>query len=313
MQLKTRLVHAGYNPEVSATATASSIMPPLYLTSTFMQEEPGKPINGYEYTRAGNPNFTQLEQLLAAAEGAVHATIFSSGLGAITALLSTLTSGDQVVIIEGVYGGTYRLFTKVFQGFGVQANFVSATQVEAALASKPKILFFETPTNPLLEIADIEKFAALAKQHGVLTVVDNTLATPCLQTPLTLGADVVIHSTTKYIGGHSDAIGGAVVTNAEEVKIKMDFARMALGLNPSPFDAWLIMRGAKTLALRMQAQSENALALAEFLQTQPKVAKVYYPGLEQHPQHRLARKQMQAFGGIVSAELRASTAEIKHS
>lgn len=306
MQSKTRLIHQGYQSDKETGA----IMPPIYLTSTYRQEEPGVSLAGYDYTRAGNPNFTQLEELLASAENAKHATVFSSGLGAITALISTLEMGDHVVIVNSIYGGTYRLFTKIFQKFGVHSHFIKEEELENALKTDPKFVFFETPTNPLLEITDIKKITGLAKRYKVLSIVDNTFATPYFQNPILLGADIVIHSTTKYIGGHSDAIGGVMMTNLIEIKEKMDFARMALGVNPSPFDSWLIMRGAKTLAIRMEAHAKNAMALALFLKGHPKVKHVYYPGLEGHPSHQIAKQQMKGFGGIVSAEFNLSPVEL---
>lgn len=301
MKFGTKAVHAGSEPE----PTTGAIMPPIYMTSTFVQEAPGK-AKGYEYTRANNPNFTILEGALSALEDAKYATVFSSGLGALTALITgLLTSGDQVVAIDGLYGGTYRLFHQVFTRFGIKFTTISPKNLEeldTVLAQKPKWLLFETPTNPLLEVYDIAAFARLAKRHSVLTIVDNTFASPYNQNPLALGADVVWHSTTKYIGGHSDVVGGVMMTSQLEIKERLDFARKAIGVNPSPFDVWLVNRGVKTLAVRMKQHEHNGMAIAQFLVNHPKVKRVYYPGLEQHPNHALARKQMRGFGGMVSAE-----------
>ena len=300
MKFATKAIHVGNEPE----ATTGAIMPPIYMTSTFVQESPGQ-TKGYDYTRAGNPNFTILEKLLASLEGAEYATVFSSGLGALTGLVSTLSSGDKVIGIQGVYGGTYRLFHSVFNRYGITFESLSKPtpdSLEKALSAKPKWLFFETPTNPLLEVFDIEELAKIAKKHGVMTIVDNTFATPYFQNPLQLGVDAVWHSTTKYVGGHSDVIGGAVITNNEKLKQALDFGRMAIGLNPSPFDTWLLTRGIKTLALRMEQHQRNALAIVHFFQSHPKVKKIHYPGLESHPNHLVAKKQMKGFGGIVSIE-----------
>lgn len=279
-------------------------MPPVYMTTTYVQEEPGVS-KGYEYTRAQNPNFTLLEAQLAGLENAHYATVFSSGLGALTAMVSSLSQGDRVLAIDGLYGGTYRLFNQVFNRFGVQFESTHPRNREdliKALDRKPKWLFLESPTNPLLEIFDIEDLAHEAKKRGVLVVVDNTFASPYFQNPLLLGADIVWHSTTKYLGGHSDVVGGVAMTNSKEIKHALDFGRKALGVNPSPFDAWLTSRGVKTLAVRMEKHQKNAESVAEFLSRHPKVKKVYYPGLSSHPGHAIAKKQMRGFSGIVSAE-----------
>jgi cystathionine beta-lyase/cystathionine gamma-synthase len=229
----------------------------------------------------------------------------------ITGLLS---SGDEVIALDGVYGGTFRMFHKIFNRFGIKFsthNPKTAEELHALLAKKPKWLIFETPTNPLLDIYDIAEMAAAAKKHGVLTVVDNTFATPYNQNPLALGADLVWHSTTKYIGGHSDVIGGAVMTNDAEQKKQLDFARMAVGLNPSPFDVWLTTRGVKTLAVRMKQHEENAMAIAKWLSKHPKVKKVFYPGLPGHAKHAIAKKQMRGFGGMISVEFNTSLENAK--
>ncbi len=304
MKFATKAIHAGYEPD----AENRSIMPPIYMTSTYLQDAPGES-HGYDYTRAGNPNFTILEKTLATLEGAKHATVFSSGLGALTGMTGMLSQGDHVLALEGLYGGTYRLFNNVFNRFGIHFESLKLNQIsdlKSALTKKPKWLLFETPTNPLLNNVDIEACVNIAKQHEVLTIVDNTLATPYFQNPLEYGADIVWHSTTKYIGGHSDVIGGVIMTNSASIKEQMDFMRKAIGVNPSPFDAWLITRGLKTLALRMQQHARNAMEIAVFLERHPLVKKVYYPGLENHPSHAIAKEQMKGFGGMISAEFNLS-------
>lgn len=309
MKFATKAIHVGCDPDKETGA----IMPPIYMTSTFVQEAPGES-KGYDYTRANNPNYTILEKQLASLEEAEYATIFSSGLGALTGLISTLSKGDRVLAINGVYGGTYRLFNSVFNRFGVEFQSFMPTSLddlEKTIESKPKWLFFETPTNPLLDIFDISAYAKIAKRHGVLTIIDNTFASPYFQNPLLLGADIVWHSTTKYMGGHSDVIGGVAMTNSATFKKDLDFARKALGLNPSPFDAWLITRGVKTLALRMEQHQQNAMAIARFLESHPKVKKVHYPGLESHPGHAVAKKQMTGFGGMLSVEFNLSLESTK--
>lgn len=312
MKFATKAIHSGQEPDPKTGA----IMPPIYMSSTFVLDAPGIS-KGYEYTRAQNPNFTILEKQLAALEDAQHATVFSAGLGALTALVSTLSMGDHVVALDGVYGGTYRLFNQVFNHFGIEffsynpATKEGREQLEAAIAMKPKWLFFETPTNPLLEVFDIEAYVKLAKKYNVTTVVDNTFASPYCQNPLKFGVDIVWHSSTKYLGGHSDVIGGVVMSNNAALKKDLDFARKSLGLNPSPFDAWLITRGVKTLAVRMKQHQENAMAIAHFLEKHPKVKKVYYPGLPSHPSHAIAKKQMKGFSGMLSAEFNLSVDETK--
>lgn len=309
LKAATKAVHAGQAPD----PVTGAIMPPVYMTTTYVQEEPG--VNkGFEYTRAQNPNFVLLEKQLAALEHAKYATVFSSGLGALTAMVSMLSQGDSVLAIDGLYGGTYRLFNQVFNRFGVR--FVSAhpkdkKQLLSLLDAKPKWLFLESPTNPLLEIFDIKELAEEAKKRGILVIVDNTFASPYFQNPLLLGADIVWHSTTKYLGGHSDVVGGVAMTNSEEIKKQLDFGRKALGVNPSPFDAWLTSRGVKTLAVRMEKHQSNAQRVAEFLASHPKVKKVYYPGLASHPNHAIAKKQMTGYSGIVSVEFDTTLEEAK--
>jgi len=301
MKFSTKAVHIGQEPE----ETTGAVVPPVFMTSTYAQDAPAE-FKGYDYTRAGNPTFTRLERALAALEGGEHATVFSSGLGALTAILSTLTSGDKIVAVDDLYGGSYRLFTEVFERFGIEPTFIPMQDldtVDEALAAGPKMVFIETPTNPLLRIVDIAAVADRARAVGALSVVDNTFASPYFQNPLALGADVVWHSSTKYIGGHSDVIGGAVICNDADFSQAMGFARMAVGLNPSPFDVWLLSRSVKTLAVRMERHADNAAAVVAFLSSHSSVKKVYYPGLESHAGHAIARAQMSGFSGIVSAEL----------
>jgi cysteine-S-conjugate beta-lyase len=300
MKFSTKAIHIGQEPDKETGA----VIPPIYMTSTYVQEAPNTH-KGYDYTRAGNPNFTNLEATLASLEQGKVATVFTSGIGATTALVSSLAKDDKVVIANDLYGGTYRLFSRVFSQFGIDFSTVDTQDlaaVEEKLKSNPKLIFLESPTNPLLRVSDLEAITTMAKKHNVLTVVDNTFATPYFQNPLTLGADFVMHSTTKYIGGHSDVIGGVVVTNHEEWKEKLDFARMAIGLNPSPFDNWMTTRGIKTLGIRMERHAANATKVAAYFNNHPKVKKVFYPGLTSHPNHDVAKKQMNGYSGIVSVE-----------
>ena len=308
MKFSTKAIHMGWQPD----PVTGAVMPPIYMTSTFALDSP-EHSRGFEYTRANNPNFVILEKTLASLEEAAHATVFSSGIGALMGMISTLSQGDKVVALDGIYGGTYRLFTKVMKRFGVELIILydtSPQEIEQTLVKvKPKWLMFETPTNPLLNIFDIEEISQIAKRQGVLVVIDNTFASPYCQNPFQWGADIVWHSTTKYLGGHSDVLGGVVMTQDAHFKQELDFARKTLGSNPSPFDCWLITRGVKTLSVRMQQHQKNALAIAHFLEKHPKVKQVYYPGLLSHPQHAIAKKQMRAFNGMLSAEFHLSLEE----
>ncbi len=300
MKFSTKAIHIGQK----ADKETGAIIPPIYMTSTYVQEAPAQH-KGYDYTRAGNPNFTNIEATLAALEDGKFATVFSSGLGGLSGILSMLKAGDTIVGTADMYGGSYRLINRIFINYGIlfkSINTQNLEEAEAALKEKPSLIFLETPTNPLLKISDIKAITDLARKYGVLSVVDNTFATPYFQNPLNLGADMVLHSTTKFIGGHSDVIGGVVITNNADIKEKLDFGRMAVGLNPSPFDVWLGSRGIKTLAVRMERHGKNAMALARFLEKHPKVKKVYYPGLESHSHYDIARQQMRGFSGIVSVE-----------
>lgn len=296
--LATRLIHGGlgYREQTGA------VIPPIFATSTFESGNPG----GFDYTRSGNPNFRNLDQLVAAVEGAEHCTSFASGVSAITAVVSTLKSGDLVLAEENVYGCTYRLFDRVFAKFGVGVRYVDLSRAEnhaEITRQRPALVWLESPTNPLLKVLDLEEICRVAREVGSPVLVDNTFASGALQRPLELGADLSLVSLTKYCNGHSDALGGAVCCNSTEWRDKMIFAQKALGLQPSPFDAWLIARGIKTLPLRMRCHSDNALALAGFLEKQPGVKWVRHPFLPSHPQHDLARRQMKAGSGIVTAEL----------
>ncbi|MGN8553401.1 UNVERIFIED_CONTAM: cystathionine gamma-synthase [Microbacterium sp. SLM126] len=301
---ETRSVHAGqrFDP------TTGAVIPPVHFSTTYAQDGIGGLREGYEYGRSGNPTRTALETQLAALEGGAHGLSYASGLAAEDALLrAVLKPGDEVLLGNDVYGGTYRLIARVLGPWGVGVRVVDMRDldaVEAALRERPaRIVWVETPSNPLLHITDIAGLARLGHAASALVVVDNTFATPALQQPLALGADVVVHSTTKYLGGHSDVVGGALVLNDDALFEQAKFLQFAAGAVSGPMDAWLTTRGIKTLALRMQRHSENAQAVAEFLDRHPKIARVHYPGLAGHPGHALAAQQMRSFGGIVSAEL----------
>ncbi|OGQ05780.1 MAG: cystathionine gamma-synthase [Deltaproteobacteria bacterium RIFCSPLOWO2_01_44_7] len=289
----TKAVHVGQKPE----GLTGAVISPIYQTSTYAQEAPGKH-KGFDYTRADNPNYRNLEAAIAALEEGAYATVFSSGIGAELAVLNLLKAGDHVVAGDDLYGGTYRLFTQWGMRFGLSFDFVDGTNPKAfekAIQKKTKLIWIETPTNPLLKTTDIKAVATIAKKKKILTVADNTFATPYFQKPLNLGAAMSLHSTTKYIGGHSDVIGGVVVTNDKKLKEKLNLARMSLGINPSPFDCWLTQRGLKTLGLRMERHQENAKAVVQFFKKHPLTKKVYYPG----------------FGGMVSAEFKLTVDQTK--
>lgn len=300
----TRAVHAGQMLD----PTTGAVIPPVHFSTTYAQDGIGGLREGYEYGRSGNPTRTALETQLAALEGGAHGLSFASGLAAEDALLrAVLQPGDEVLLGNDVYGGTYRLIARILGPWGVGVRVVDMRDlgaVEAALRERPaRIVWVETPSNPLLHITDVAGLARLGHEAGALVVVDNTFASPALQQPLALGADVVVHSTTKYLGGHSDVVGGALVLNDDALFEQAKFLQFAAGAVSGPLDAWLTTRGIKTLGLRMQRHSENAQAVAEFLDAHPKIARVHYPGLPGHPGHELAARQMSAFGGIVSAEL----------
>lgn len=298
MRFATRAIHVGQEADPTTGATVV----PIYQTSTFTQEELGKH-RGYEYARTGNPTRSALETCLASLEGGRFGLAFASGLAATNTVLNLLSAGDHVVVAEDLYGGTYRLFARVFARYGMEFTYVDArdaANVRAALRPETRLVWVETPTNPLLQLVDLAAVAAVAHESGAWLAVDNTFASPYLQRPLEFGADIVLHSTTKYIGGHSDVIGGAIVTSNEQIYEDLKFHQNAVGGVPGPFDAWLTLRGVKTLAVRMREHVRNAQAVAEFLAPHPAVERVNYPGLPTHPQQELATRQMDGYGGMVS-------------
>ena len=299
MEFETRAIHDGQEPD----PTTGAVIPPIYQTSTFVHDEVGVH-KGYDYSRAGNPTRTALETCLASLEGAEHGLAYSSGLGATTTIMHLVSPGEHVVCVNDVYGGVYRMFSQVYEPKGYRFTYLSADQIatglEEHLDETTRIVWLETPTNPLLNVIDIRKAAEAAHAAGAMVVVDNTFATPYLQRPLELGADLVVHSTTKYLGGHSDVIGGFVATNDPTVADRLRFLQKSLGAVPGPFDCWLILRGLRTLAIRMERHCENAQAVAAFLAEHPAVDRVLYPGLADHPGHDLAEAQMRDFGGMIS-------------
>jgi cystathionine beta-lyase/cystathionine gamma-synthase len=299
VEFETRAIHQGQEPDPATGA----VIVPIYQTSTFVQEAVGEH-KGYDYSRAGNPTRTALELCLASLEGADHGHAFSSGLGAVTTIMHLVNPGERVVCVNDVYGGVYRMFTQVYGPKGYEFEFLSAAELSGNLAehldAQTRVVWLETPTNPLLNLVDIRAAAEAAHAAGAMVVVDNTFATPYLQRPLELGADLVVHSTTKYLGGHSDLIGGFAATNDPTVAERLTFLQKSLGAVPGPFDCWLVLRGLKTLAIRMRKHCENAQVVAEFLHGHPKVEQVLFPGLESHPGHEIAKRQMDDFGGMVS-------------
>jgi cystathionine beta-lyase/cystathionine gamma-synthase len=301
-RFSTVCIHAGQEPDPSTGA----IITPIFQTATYVQDEVGVH-KGYEYARTQNPTRSAVEANLAAIEGGKGAVAFASGMAAISAILARLGTGDHVVVTDNVYGGTFRLFDKVLTRYGLTFSFVDtsdSSQMEGAFTSATRLLFVETPTNPVMRVTDLAKAADVAHARGAALAVDNTFASPCLQRPLALGADLVVHSTTKYLNGHSDSVGGVVVAARDEDLEWLRFIQNAAGAILSPFDSWLVLRGTKTLALRMAQHSANGLALAEFLKDHPKVRRVLYPGLPDHPQHVLARHQMpNGFGGMLTFEV----------
>lgn len=300
-EFATRAVHAGQPPDPSTGA----IMTPVYLTSTFVQDAPGVH-QGYDYARTGNPTRTALEQNLASLEGGRFGLAFASGLAAETTLLHLLESGDHVVASQDLYGGTYRLLTGVWRQLGIDCTFVDTSRadaIDAAIRPSTRQLWIETPSNPLLMVSDIAAACEVAHRRDVRVVVDNTFATPFLQRPLEMGADVVVHSTTKYLGGHSDVIGGAIITSDDSAFERLKFLQNAVGAVPGPLDCFLVLRGTKTLALRMAAHCANAMAVASYLHDHPEVVRVRYPGLPSDPAHEMASRQMSGYGGMVSVEL----------
>ncbi len=301
----TRAIHAGQEPDPSTGA----IMTPIYQTSTYVQESPGKH-KGYAYARGKNPTRVALEKCIASLENARHGLCFSSGQGAEDAIIKLLRPGDEVIATDDLYGGSYRMFTKVFEPLGISFRFVNMhdiSECKKAISSKTKMIWLETPTNPLMKIIDIRAFANLASEHKLLLVVDNTFASPYLQNPLDLGAHIVTHSATKYLGGHSDVVLGALCTNDDSLYEQLAFIANSCGATPGPMDSFLVLRGLKTLHVRMERHCSNGKAVAEFLRSHPKVDKVYWPGFSDHPNHDIAKKQMRDFGGMISFSLKGNS------
>ncbi|MBE3558425.1 MAG: cystathionine gamma-synthase [Ktedonobacteraceae bacterium] len=308
MKFATRAIHAGQPPD----PTTGAIMPAIYQTATYAQAGMGEH-KGYEYARTANPTRTALEACIASLENGEYGLAFASGLAAEQAVLSLLSAGDHIVSCDDLYGGTYRLFERIMGRYQVETSYVAVGKVEEyerAIRPNTKLIWLETPTNPLLRLADIRAVAEIAHRHNLLLVVDNTFSSPYFQQPLALGADIVLHSTTKYINGHSDVIGGAIVTSNQQVYEALKFYQNAAGGVPGPHDAWLTLRGIKTLALRMRQHEENARAVASFLAEHRRVEKVYYPGLPSHPDHELAKRQMSGFGGMVSFQFKGQLADV---
>ncbi len=306
LKLATKVIHIGGEPDPATGA----VIPPIYQTSTYAQSSPGIH-QGYEYSRSHNPTRSRLEENLASLENAKYAVVTSSGVSAISLIMHLLKSKSSILCGNDVYGGTYRLFTTVFNEFH-HFTFINTTdlkQVEESLKTKPTAIWIESPTNPLLKISDLKKIAELAKKYKVLTIVDNTFMSPIFQRPLELGIDIVIHSMTKYLNGHSDVIGGCIMTNKKAVYQKLWTLHNSLGPSQSPFDSWLVLRGIKTLAIRMKAHEENAQKIASFLEKHEKVERVLYPGLKSHPQHTLAKQQMDGFGGMITFFIKGGLVE----
>lgn len=307
MKSSTKYVHAGAVPD----PTTGAIMTPIYQTSTYVQEAPGKN-KGYEYARSQNPTRAALEIALAIIENGNYALAFSSGVAATDAVIKLLQPGDEVICANDLYGGTYRLFTKVFEKFGIKFIYVDTTHndnIKNAVTANTKLIWIETPSNPLMNITDIAAVAAIAKSKKVLLAVDNTFASPALQNPLDMGADIIMHSATKYLGGHSDVIQGSLMMNDKDLRDQLYFIQKSCGAVPGPMDCFLVLRGIKTLGLRMKAHCENGAKIAHWLRAHPKVSKVYWPGFEDHPGHEVAKKQMKDFGGMISFELKNDSVE----
>jgi cystathionine beta-lyase len=300
--LATKLIHAGVEPD----PTTGAIMTPIYQTSTYVQAAPGDH-KGYEYARTQNPTRTALQNALAAIENGKYGLCFGSGMAATDAVAKLLAPGDEVIVANDLYGGTYRIFTKVFANYGIKFHFIdmsSADNIRNYINANTKMIWAETPTNPLLNIVDIEACGKIAKEHKILLVVDNTFASPYLQNPLDQGADIVLHSATKYLGGHSDVVHGALIMNSQELEEKLRFIQNSCGAVPGPHDCWLVLRGIKTLHVRMQRHCENGEKIAHWLRNNPKISRVYWCGFEDHPNHEIAKKQMRGFGGMISFTLK---------
>lgn len=306
-KLATKLIHAGVAPD----PTTGAIMTPIYQTSTYVQNAPGDH-KGYEYARTQNPTRTVLQNALASIENGKYALCFGSGMAATDAVAKLLLPGDEVIVANDLYGGTYRIFTKVFANYGITFHFIDMNNpenVRGYINEHTKMIWAETPTNPLLNIVDIAEVAAIAKQHNIIMVVDNTFASPYLQNPLDQGADIVLHSATKYLGGHSDVVHGALIMKDAALEERLRFIQNSCGAVPGPHDAWLILRGIKTLHVRMQRHCENGEAIAKWLRAHPKVGKVFWCGFEDHPNHEVAKRQMRGFGGMISFTLKNDSIE----
>ncbi|MFN0033204.1 MAG: cystathionine gamma-synthase [Flavobacteriales bacterium] len=307
MKFGTKAIHAGQEPD----PTTGAIMTPIYQTSTYVQEAPAVH-KGYAYARGKNPTRVALEKCLASLENAEHCLCFSSGMGASDTIIKLLNPGDEVIATDDLYGGTYRMFTKVFAKYGIKFHFADMhdmAAVEKLINTNTRMMWIETPTNPMMKIIDVVAVTSLAKKHNIISVVDNTFASPYLQNPLDLGADIVMHSATKYLGGHSDVVMGALMTNNKEYYDQLAFITNSCGPVPGPQDSFLVLRGVKTLHLRMKAHCENGKVVAEFLRVHPKVGKVYWPGFADHPNHEVAKKQMRDFGGMISFTLKSDSFE----
>jgi len=307
MKFGTKAIHAGLEPD----PTTGAIMTPIYQTSTYVQESPGTN-KGYGYARGKNPTRVALEKNIAALEEGKHAICFSSGMGATDAVIKLLMPGDEVITGDDLYGGSYRMFTKIFANYGIKFHFINlsdASNIEKYVNEKTKLLWVETPTNPTMQIVDIEACAKIAKKHNFLLTVDNTFASPFLQNPLLLGADIVMHSVTKYLGGHSDVVMGALIMNDDKLHEKLYFILNSCGANPGPMDSFLVLRGIKTLHIRMERHCFNGRKIAGFLKTHPRIEKIYWPGFEDHPNHAIAKKQMKDFGGMISIVLKGASLE----
>lgn len=309
MKFETKAIHAGQEPDPHTGA----IIVPIYQTSTYVQKSPGVH-KGYEYSRTDNPTRKALQECLASLEEGKYGLAFASGMAAIATVLTLLKSGDQIIASDDLYGGTYRVFEKVYRNYGLDFVYVDASDlknVEKAVTKKTRMIWVETPTNPLLKIVDLRGAAKIARKQRAVLVVDNTFSTPYFQKPLLLGADIVVHSTTKYLGGHSDVVGGAAITSSKSIYERLKFSQNAVGAVPGPLDCFLVLRGLKTLGVRMDRHEANAHAIAKFLQQHPKVRKVIYPGLPGHLQHRLAKRQMSGFGAVISFLLKSDLSGTK--
>ncbi|MDL2143925.1 MULTISPECIES: cystathionine gamma-synthase [Flavobacterium] len=308
MKFNTKVIHGGQHHDPATGA----VMPPVYQTSTFIQTSPGKPLADYEYSRASNPTRTALENALASIENGTRGLAFSSGLAATDCILRSFKAGDEIIAMDDLYGGTYRMFSRIYKDSGIKFHFVDMTDIEklkSLINENTKLIWVETPTNPLMKLADIQEVAKITKANNILFAVDNTFATPYLQKPLDLGADIVMHSATKYLGGHSDVIAGALIVKDEALGDQLHFQQFATGATLGPMDSFLVLRGIKTLSLRVQRHCENGEKVVQYLSKHPKIDTVYYPGLESHPFHEIAKKQMKAFGGMVSFTFKSGKKE----